>query len=165
MSTSVVSNRISTVISAEVFQAAVASLEAIMQTLGPLLITLGNEDRRGMPHMGDVNTAWVIKVLGYARSHPQFMPPYSDTDELQKDVDLVVLLRPFLAEVLRLAALLQDTIDLAGSEAIMGALPYYTTVKGGAKLGQPHAAPIAADLGTRFEGQRRQGKKEPPEKA
>jgi hypothetical protein len=155
MSSSIVSNRISTVISPEVLQAATASLQAALDGLKPQLITLGTSDPRTMPRLGARNEVFVIKTLDYALTNPEFMPTFVDVGEFKKDVDLMQALRPLLRLAAQLTDLLKDTIGLAGSEALQAALPYYSTTKTAAKMGQHLAITIANDLGAQFQAQGR----------
>jgi len=155
MSSSIVSNRISTVIAPEVLQSATASLQAAVDALKPQLITLGTLDQRKMPRLGDKNEVFVFKTLSYALSNPEFMPTFVDIGEFKKDADLIQALRPLLRLTQQFADLLKDTIGLAGSEALQAALPYYATTKTAAKMGQPHAITIADDLSTQFHAQSR----------
>jgi hypothetical protein len=167
MSVSIVSNRISTVVPPEVLQAAIAQQQAAVDTLRPYLVALGTMDRRKMPRLGDKNEVFVLKTLAYATSNPEFMPTFVDVGEFKKDVDVMQALRPVVRLAVQFVDLLNDTIGLAGSEALQASLPYYSTTKTAAKMGQPIAMTIAADLGAQFQSQgRSQGSGttgEPPE--
>ncbi len=167
MPSSIVSNRVSAVVPPEVLQAALAHQQAAVDALMPYLVTLGTLDRRKMPRLGDKNEVFVLKTLAYATSNPEFMPTFVDIGEFRKDVDLMQGLRPMARLAVQFAELLDDTIGLAGSEALQASLPYYSTTKTAAKMGQPLAMTIAADLGGQFQGQgRSQGggtTGEPPE--
>lgn len=158
MSASIISNRISKVIAPEKLAAAAAAVQTLWDCLGDDLVSLGTEDRRSMPRMGDKNEVFAAKTLEYAIAHPEFLPPYVDVAEFQKDVDLVEALRPLLRSLTPFTDVLKDTVDLAGSEAVMASLPYYTTVKGAAKHGVLKAVAIADDLSRRFAGQGRSKK-------
>src|SRR3954467_3205438 len=83
MSSSIVSNRISTVIAPELLQSATASLQAAVDALKPQLITLGTIDQRTMPRLGDKNEVFVTKALAYALSNPEFMPAFVDIAEFK----------------------------------------------------------------------------------
>jgi len=155
MSSSIISNRLSTIFSPEVLQAASAAVQQIQTSVVPQLISLGTENRRTMPRMGDKNEAFVVKVLAYAISNPEFLPAFVDVGEFQKDVDVIEALRPLRRALGLIVDLLDDTLALAGSEALMAALPYYKAVKAAAKLGHPGAQTIADDLAARFAAQGR----------
>ena len=162
MSSSVLANRISEILKPEVLQAAAANFESTRAGLGPQLISLGTLDRRSLPHLTDTNEAFLFKALAYARSNPEFLPSYVDIEEFQKDVDVVMNLRPLRRSIRQFLEMMDDTSDLAGSEALMVALVFYAAVKAAAKAGVANAVTIAADMGTQFAAQSRPRKSPPP---
>ena len=164
MSSSVISNRISTVFSPEVLAAAIASLASIMSGLGEDLISLGEMDRRTLPHLTDTNEAFVFKAQAYMASDPEFLQSWIDVGEFQKDVDVVLNLRPLRRTLRQLLEMMDDTSDLAGGEALMVALLFYAAVKAAAKAGVPKAVTIAEDMGKLFVAQGRSRKSAKPAK-
>lgn len=155
MSSSVVTNRISEIFAPEALQTAAADIQSLQAGLGEQLISLGTTDRRTLPHLTDANEAFVLKVQAYMRSNPELVPPYLDTGEFQKDVDVVMNLRPLRRALQQFLEMMDDTSDLAGSEALMVALMFYAAVKIAAKAGVPNAVTIVEDLAQLFAAQSR----------
>lgn len=123
----------------------------IAQYLLPELESSGTEDRRKRARMGDISEPFVSKVRDYSESNPEFMPPYADQSVFKRAVAKIEALRPYQRRFAQYKSMLDDTIGIAGSDALdEGALPYYKTVKEAAKKKKPAAATIAADLGMRY---------------
>ena len=155
MSSSVVANRISKIFSPEMIQASATIIAQLLAGIGAECISLGTTDRRTLPHLTDANETFLLKVKAYIASNPEFLPTYLEEDEFEKDVGVVMDLRPLRRSLRQLLELLDDTSDLAGSEALMVALMYYAAVKVAAKAGVPGAATIYEDLSKQFAGQGR----------
>ncbi len=143
-------NRISIEISGEAKTKVTESLNGIEEAIGGQLISLTNKDRVQLPKMSDGTIPFVEKVISYAKSSPEFLPPYVDVVEMDNDFTLVEALTDVLREVKQLHDNLEDTITLAGSEAYTAALSYYNSVKMAAKLEVPGAKSIQSDLSKRF---------------
>ena len=101
--------------------------------------------------MSDGTLPFVEKVMDYAQSDNQFLPPYVDLQELEKDWMAVKELMPLLRDLQQLESNLNDTLMMAGSEAYVGALSYYNSVKYGAKVNAADAKVIYEDLKQRFD--------------
>lgn len=127
---------------------ALATLKTI---LGPQLIALSPSERQTVPKMSDGTLPFVEKVMDYAQSDNQFLPPYVDLQELEKDWLAVKELMPLLRDLQQLESNLNDTLMMAGSEAYVGALSYYNSVKYGAKVNAADAKVIYEDLKQRFD--------------
>ncbi|WP_339903577.1 hypothetical protein [uncultured Cyclobacterium sp.] len=127
---------------------ALATLKTI---LGPQLIALSPSERQTVPKMSDGTLPFVEKVMDYAQSDSQFLPPYVDLQELEKDWLAVKELMPLLRDLQQLESNLNDTLMMAGSEAYVGALSYYNSVKYGAKVNAADAKVIYEDLKQRFD--------------
>jgi len=162
MSATAISNRISFAPPPEAIQASQSALEVLIAQLVPHLRSLGTEDRRTMPRMGEKTESFVFKAYAYSNTNPEFLPAFIDRVEFQRDVDAITVLRPLRRALGQIVDMLDDSLAMAGSEAYMAALPYYLNAKAGAKLKQPGAATISDDLSTRFVGQGRPGKVAPP---
>lgn len=89
--------------------------------------------------------------MEYAQDDGQFLPPFLDPQEMDKDLTAVKSLMPILREIQQLTSNLNDTVTLAGSEAYVSALGYYNSVKYGAKMNAADAKVIYEDLRKRFE--------------
>lgn len=100
--------------------------------------------------MGDKTVATVQKVKSYMDTNPEFIPAYMNTAEFLKDEAVVSSLDPLGNLATQLASDIKDTMMLAGSEAIVGALLYYGTTKEAAAKGIVTAQPIYEDLSQRF---------------
>jgi len=125
----------------------------IVKTLTPFLISLTPEQRKTLPKMGDGTVPFVSKALGYAKSAPQFAPPYLSVPDLEIDVNAVNDLNSIFQPLSQLVTNLDDTIMLSGSEAYSAALTYYRSVQGAAKVAVAGSKTIEADLSARFEKQ------------
>jgi hypothetical protein len=129
------------------------ALATIQTTLEPYLIALTPEDRRKLLKMGDGSEPFVAKVMDYAVSDPQFLPPYVQFAEMKKDWEAVTGLLPIFRTVQQLENNLSDTVMLTGSETFDASLSYYNSVKMAAKMNVPNAKTIYEDLSKRFEAQ------------
>jgi len=144
-------NQISITISEE----AVANINKAIATINenlPDLINLTVDDRHQLPKMGDKTIAFVNKSFEYASQNPTIVPSFLDLTEFAKDTAVVTSLKRILMPLEQLNEKLSDTNLLAGSEAYMAALVFYTAVKGAAKAGQPGMKNIYDDLQSRFPG-------------
>jgi hypothetical protein len=146
-------NSISIVIPPADLQAVRDALATANTILLPYLIALTPEQRKKMLKMGDGTEPFVGKVMDYAVSDPQFLPPFVQVGEMQKDWDTVEGLLPIFRSVQQLENNLSDTLMLAGSEVYQSSLSYYNSVKMGAKMNSPNAKTIFEDLKKRFEKQ------------
>jgi hypothetical protein len=128
-----------------------AEVKALKGRLEKYLISLKPEERKTLAKMSDKTVPFVEKVTEYVISHPEFVPPFLQTEELMIDVkaygDLILVYR----EVEQLCIHLDDTVMMSGSEAYMAALAYYHSVKQAAKMNVPNAKSIYEDLKQRFE--------------
>lgn len=100
--------------------------------------------------MGNKTVATVQKVKIYLETNPEFAPSYMAKDEFVKDESVVTGLAPLANLAEQLSSDLDDTIMLAGSEALVSAMLYYGTVKEAASKGVATAKPIYEDLSQRF---------------
>ena len=135
----------------------VGAIGTLQTELNPFLKTLNSNERKTMPKMGDGTEPFVEKTIEYAKSNPEFMPPYADAAEMEVDFKSVMDLNNILRPLRQLLDGLEDTAMLAGSEAYVASLSYYNSVKLGRRMKMPGAEAIYEDLKKRFEGQ---GKKQ-----
>lgn len=154
-------NRVSIVISPENRALINEALAVIKTILTPYLISLSPEERQNLPKMKDKTIAFVTKTLGYAVSNPEFLPPYLNVPELQKDTDAVNILNSFYIVLQQLLSGVDDTIMEAGSEAYVAALSYYNSVKQAAKMNVKNAKTIYEDLKERFQPKANASAEEP----
>jgi len=115
-------------------------------------MALSPEERRVLPKMGNGTAPFVSKVIEYAESNPEFVPPFVDVQEMKLDWNAVQDLMPLLRTTSQLESNLSDTVMLAGSESFVSSLSYYNSVKLAAKMNIPGAKVIYEDLRKRFDG-------------
>ncbi len=127
--------------------AAVAELKNVLK---PLLVSLTPDERREIPKMGDGTAPFVEKTMDYAKSNPEFAPPYMDVPEMEVDLQAVEDLTSVYRPLLQLMQQLDDSIMLSGSEAYVASLAYYNSVKIGSRMNIPNAKAIYDDLKKRF---------------
>ena len=140
-----------TAIPAEVITQANDLANQLNTLLSPYMQALTAQERKGILKMGDKTIAFVSKALDYAQTQPQFAPSYMNTKELADDVTVANGLTSIEQPVANLAAQLNDTIMIAGSEAYVAALMYYNSIKEAVKRNVPAAKSIYEDLKLRFE--------------
>ena len=162
MNTTVISNRNSFNIPDDDLQAIQAAVQTLQAKLVPHLVNIGSDEKRGLTKMGSKSVDFVSKTLNYAATNPQFKPAFVDIDDFSRDVTAFGLLRSLQQPVSQLADMLDDSLALAGSDAMTAALAYYQSVKTANKLNVPGAATISDDLSTRFVGQGNRATKTAP---
>ena len=87
-------------------------------------------------------------MLSALEAHPQIVPPSLDVAGARADLDALDALRPVLAEVARLHAMLEDTVALLGHDVMDVAYDGYQQLKlSGAAHGLED---LRRDLGAQF---------------
>ena len=145
-----IKNQISIVIPQNIIDEVTRQLQECKTALAPYLQGLSAEDRSKMFKMGDKSVAVVQKTKAYVETNPEFAPAYMDKTEFMKDEAVVTSLSPIENLATQLATDISDTIMLAGSEAMYGALLYYGQVKEANHKGIATAKPVYEDLSKRF---------------
>ena len=153
MNSNVIAKRTSFDISDDDLQAVQAAVQTLQAKLVPHLVNIGPDEKRALSKMGSKSVDFVSKTLTYANTNPQFKPAFVDIDSFSSDVSAFGMLRSLQQPVSQLADMLDDSLAIAGSDAMNAALAYYQSVKTANKLNMPGAATIADDLATRFAGQ------------
>lgn len=125
------------------------SLGTIKQSLS-FLQSVTTEDRLALPKMGDKTLAFVKKAYEYATVNPSLVPSYVNLEEMRKDIEAVEKLHSIYVIINELHSRLDDTMMLAGSEAYVAALSFYSSVKAAAKNNVIASKPIMEDLSARF---------------
>jgi hypothetical protein len=143
-------NQISIEIPQDIIDKVVENLKKSKELLAPYLQGLTADEREKLFKMGDKSVATVQKVKSYVDSNPEFVPSYMDKVEFFKDEKVVTQLKPIVNLATQLATDSDDTVMLAGSEAMQSALLYYGQVNEAHKKGVPTAKPIYEDLSERF---------------
>ena len=120
--------------------------------LAPYLISLTNDQKAGLPKMGEKSIPFVTKAAEYLAIPTTPAPPYIDAAELKIDVAAYETLRQIRQVVAPTFEMLDDTMLLCGSEAYVAVLAFYNYLKGASKMNVPGAKTIYDDLSTRFPG-------------
>jgi hypothetical protein len=152
-------NQISVTIPEEVVESVKQHFIEVALLLAPYIINLTPEAILQLPKMGDKSYVFVTKGLEYMKLSGTPMPTYVDVPELEKDVIAFDTLRQIRQVLAPTIDQIDDTMVLAGSEAYVAVLAFYSYIKGAAKANVPGAKTIYDDLSTRFPG--RSPKKEP----
>ncbi|MDR1112988.1 MAG: hypothetical protein LBL18_04430 [Bacteroidales bacterium] len=152
-------NRISFSLSETDRQTLFGALQILAEKLLPQLTELAQGEARELPLMGDKSYGFVIKALEFAKQYPEYAA-LIDVPEFEQDVNAIALLREFYIPLSQLVKKLQDTMTLAGSEAYVAGLTYYSASREGVKRKIPNAILIADELGKRFPGRSRRKKDE-----
>jgi hypothetical protein len=143
-------NQLSISIPEETIAAVLENLQNCKNLLDPYVLALTPEERQSILKMGDKTVATVLKTKDYVVSNPQFVPSYMNVEEFVADATVVNQLTPITNLATQLSRNVEDTIMVAGSEALQEALLYYGQVKEAASKGIPSAEPIYDDLKQRF---------------
>lgn len=136
--------------------AVIQKLNECKVALEPYLQALTNDQRISLFKQGDKTLATVQKIKAYIDTNPEFVPTYMDKEEFLKDEAVASQLSDIANIADQLATNINDTVMLAGSEALQAAMFYYGQVKEARNKGIPSARPIYDDLSQRF------AKKTPP---
>lgn len=120
--------------------------------LAPYLISLTNDQKAGLPKMGEKSIPFVTKAAEYLAIPTTPAPPYIDAAELKIDLAAYETLRQIRQVVAPTFEMLDDTMLLCGSEAYVAVLAFYNYLKGASKMNVPGAKTIYDDLSTRFPG-------------
>lgn len=143
-------NQLNILIPITVIDEVMLKLQECKTSLAPYLQGLTTEERKSLFKMGNKTVANVQKTKSYVDTNPEFVPGYMDKTEFLKDEAVVSLLSPISNLALQLATDVDDTVMLAGSEALQAAMLYYGQVKEANSRGIPTARPIYEDLSQRF---------------
>jgi hypothetical protein len=119
----------------------------------PFGIKFSPDQRKHQPKLYDGRLPFVEKALAFGRQQPLIVPPYTDLNELEKDLDFVKATRRVGTEIASLAEMVADSRVAAGSDAYSAALAIYNSAKAAAKQGVPGTQSIVDELGKLFEGQ------------
>jgi hypothetical protein len=103
--------------------------------------------------MGDKSIAFVQKASAYADQYTDQLPGFVQLPELKKDLETVTVLNEYCQELSLINRMMEDTIMLAGSEALEASLVVYTSIKIAAKNNVGGAQEAFNDMKARFSGQ------------
>ena len=117
----------------------------------PFNIVVDKEEVKSLSKLGDIRIPCVEKITQYSVTNPEFLPPYADVPEFQKDFKTFTDIREMLRPLRQVLDNLENTAAVSGSEAWEFAREYYKTVQFNAKMGVPGAQAIYDDLRPLFE--------------
>lgn len=119
----------------------------------PALVSLDVGERRMLTAMGAKSEAFARQTLRVLEHNPKIVPPGFDVAGAQADLRVVERLRPVLERVQQLAARLDDTVALLGSDVMDAAFEGYALIKlSGGALGLEE---LRRELSTRARRERR----------
>ena len=148
-------NRVSIEVTAIQLTALSGALVGLENALAGLTTNLSEEDKKSLPKIGDKTLAFDEKCKAYMGERPDLLPGFTDTEEVQRDRDLVAALLPMLRRLAPIVSDLENTILLAYSDLYVADLAFYQNVKQAARRGVNGAEAIYADLQQRFPGRPR----------
>ena len=131
------------------------ALELITQlkALFPFGLKFTPEQRKTMTRIDDARLPFTEKALQFGSQEPRIVPPYTDLDELSRDLMLYKSMAQIERELLSLTETIVDTRVAAGTDAYQASLSIYNSAKGAAKNGIPGTQSIVDDLKKLFANQ------------
>jgi hypothetical protein len=126
---------------------AITTLDTILL---PKLVNLDAKERQFLPKMGDGSVSFVQKSVIHMEQNPDLIPKYISVSDMKIDLEAVEILLKFQFSLMKSADLLDDSILLSGSEALVCALAFYNYILGAAKANVPGADVIYKDLRVQF---------------
>lgn len=112
---------------------------------------IDKQQLKSLAKLGDGRIPFVEKVIKYAVTNPEFLPPFADVPEFAKDFQLFTDLREILRPLKQIVDNLEKSMQVSGSEAYDFARSYYKAIQYNAKMGVPGAQTILDDLRPLFE--------------
>lgn len=128
------------------------AFSTINRILVPKLRILSNEQKWDMVNMGNRNMGFVIKAREIADKNPDLIPEFIDMEAFRTDLDSTVTLRELYRTFEDTAKMLNDSLMLAGSEALQAALAFYAYLKIAARSKVPGARSAYDELSEYFPG-------------
>ncbi len=117
----------------------------------PFNVAISKEEMKSLPKIADGRLPFVEKCAEFCVSNPEFLPPFADVPEFQKDVKAYKDTREMARPIRIILENLENAMMVAGSEAWYAALNYYRSVQYHAKMGVPGAQTILDELRPLFE--------------
>ena len=143
---------ISFTIPPEDLQAVKDMITSINELLEPYLITLSPEERNKLLEMSEECEPFVNKVMDYAVTNPEFLPPFVQVKDIKKDWADTSSLLPIFRSIQQLESNLGDTVMVISSDAFETALIYFSWVKIATEMNVPYSKTICDDLNKSLEG-------------
>jgi hypothetical protein len=145
-------NKISITIDAATEKAILDKIAELVALLPGGLITLTDEDRKGIALMGDKSIPFVDKALDIAAQNPMLCPPYVNLEEARRDFTAFRSLSSILRAIAPVVGRVKDSAQLCGSEAYTSGLSIYNSARDGEHRGVPGAKEAVHELSPRFPG-------------
>lgn len=143
-------NEYSKVIPQEVIDKVNAKLLECYTEMKPYCVELTPDQREELPKMGVRNTGKVSNITNEMNVAPEYAPPMFSIEEVNKDFKVVSDLSPISTKIANLEMMVNDTLIIAGSEAYLGCMDYYCSVKRFASQSDPKAKAIFERLSPMF---------------
>jgi hypothetical protein len=121
-------NRISGRLTGDDLNAVLTAIQTIKSRM-PFLQSVGSEELKRLPKIGDKGLAFVKKALELAAQSDDFLPRSFDVQEMKNDVDLYEALLPIRIALAQLTEMVDETAALVGSEAYAAGLVVYNSAK------------------------------------
>lgn len=112
---------------------------AVLQALAAKLIEISPVDRMEVPKMGKKTFQFVTKCIDVMDLNPDLVPKYVDIAEVKKDINLIGQLQKILFPLQAITRRIEDTTMVAGSEAYLGCISMYQSLKTAARSNVPAA--------------------------
>lgn len=148
-------NKVSINITAADDAAIVAAINTLVSKLQPYLSTLTDEERKGGLKMGARDVSFIQKADAYGAQYSTQIPAFISLPNLKEDVGAINKLNEYLRPLATLQRSVEDTIMLAGSEAMEAALLVYAAIKTCAANNIDGAPEAANDMKEHFPGKPR----------
>ena len=126
-------------------------------------VVISKEELKSLPKIADGRMPFVQKAADYSVSNPEHVPAVLDVPEFQKDVKAFAALREMARPLRQILEKIENSMNVAGSEAFYAARDYYKMVQLNAKLGVPGAQAIYDDLRRLFESSASKADKPKPQ--
>jgi hypothetical protein len=143
-------NEYSQAIPKEVYDKVHANLLECYNALKPFSVELTPTGREELPKMGLRNLGKVSSITNEMNVAPEYAPAMFSMAEVNKDLKVVNDLSPIATLITNIDMLVNDTMTLAGSEAYIGCMDYYNSVKRFASQDDPKAKAIYERLKPMF---------------
>ena len=155
-----INNKISLDITSAQKTAVNEATEALASATKPFEIQVDKEEVKALAKLGDGRIPFVEKVSQYAVTDPQFLPPFADVPEFNKDFKTFKDTREMVRPMKQIVDNVENVKMVSGSEAYQFSLNFYKNVQHQAKMGVPGAQTIYDDLRPLFEAKNTTPEKE-----
>lgn len=156
-------NFISVVFSQEELDRMDNLLSQLEEIVKDKFINLTAEERMEHARVGNKTEDWISRVKTFMAQYPDLVLRHINTEEFNRDFVARQALLPRLLRLQAIAARVDDTALLLGSDLYHNAITFYKGVKAMAQTNAPNAKTIYDDLKVQFPGRRVSKKKDKDE--